>query len=130
MNIMTNEKENVGEAYALFYCEASEEQFKAELPKIRSLVQTPSQLEITLKKGTDLSTLGSEEKNFAISRGAIEDGMNYSLQARCKNMTNKEAAGEVTAILNQAYQSPLYKDGVEFRGGVFYEQNGRYVFAD
>jgi hypothetical protein len=37
-----------------------------------------------------------------------EARMNYMIQAISPTAGNKETAGEITAILNQAYQSPLY----------------------
>ena len=57
-----------------------------------------------------------------------QNNINYMLQATYPNRTNKETAEELAVILNQFYQSPLYKDKEEFRGEIIYEENGEYVF--
>ena len=38
----------VGEAYSFFHCNASREQIKTTLPKVRELTQTSSELELYL----------------------------------------------------------------------------------
>ncbi len=37
---------------------------------------------------------------------------------------------EVASVLNQAYQSPLYQKGEQFRGEVVYKDRGRYIFRE
>ena len=47
---MTNK---AGEAYAFFYCKASKPQVERELPLIRRIVGTPSELELSLTDDLD-----------------------------------------------------------------------------
>jgi hypothetical protein len=120
--------EKTGKAYAFFYCKASKVEIEAELPTIRELVRTPSKLELSLTEGTD-NTQG-DEKLKALAQEANQAGLNYMLHATYPNATNKKTADEVAAILNQAYQSPLYADKEEFRGDIVYKEKDEYVFRD
>lgn len=57
-------------------------------------------------------------------------GTKYTIEATLPNATNEKTADELSAILNQAYQSPLYQEGEEFRGEVVFERNGESVFRE
>lgn len=136
---------NVGEAYALFDCSASKEDIETELPLIRKLVETPQRLELLLTEGINWdSKFGKELETFSEQsiKGGYErskmfsvenllqalsvQGCRYFVQARLPNATNHQTANEISSILNQAYQSPLYQKGEQFRGKVFYKVKGRY----
>lgn len=121
-------KNTQGEAYGFFYCNASKQEIENELPTIRKLVKTPSQLELSLIEGMD-NVRGDKRLN-ALAQEAKGNGINYVLKATQANGTNGETADEVSAILNQAYQSPLYKDKEPFRGAIVYQEKGKYVFRD
>jgi len=128
-----DEKDNMdsevgGKAYGFFYCGASRQEIEAELPTICELAQVPSRLELSLIENTD--TVMSDEKLMALASEAKQGGLNYILQANYPNGTNRGAANEVAAILNQAYQSSLYEKNAPFIGEVIYEKNGNYVFMD
>jgi hypothetical protein len=126
---MAHKKESsVGKAYGFFYCNASKQEIKTELPTIRELVKTPSQLELSLTEGMD--NLKGDKRLIALAQEAKQDGINYMLQATYPNRTNKDTADEVASILNQAYQSPLYEANAPFKGAVVYEEKGDYVFRD
>jgi hypothetical protein len=138
MPIETMEK--AGKAYGFFDCRASKEQIEAELPTIRECVKTPSNLELSLTEGiyklTGTRILGKETlagkpvdaqlRDIALE--AKNSGIRYLLEASYEGATNKQTADEVADILNQAYQSPLFKQGEPFIGAVVYEENGKYVF--
>lgn len=65
---------------------------------------------------------------LSIAFDAKEAGLKYALVARgVPNMCNRQVADELAAVVNQAYQSPLYQDGEQFRGGIFYKEHDRYV---
>jgi len=117
-----------GKAYGFFYCNASKEAIESELPTIRKLVKTPSKLELSLTEGMD--NLKGTSKLTALAQEAKQDGINYILEATYSDASNKQTADEVANILNQTYQSPLYKDKEQFRGAVVYENKGEYVFRD
>ncbi len=126
---MTHKKEiDIGKAYGFFYCNASKQEIETELPAIRELVKTPSKLELSLIKG--MNNIKGDKRLTALAQEAKQDGINYILQATSPNRTNKNTADEVASILNQAYQSLLYKDGEQFKGGIIYEKKGKYVFRD
>lgn len=125
---MNKDTKNYGEAYAFFDCKASKKQIEAELPTIRECVKTPSNLELSLIEGVE--NLKGDKKLVAVAKKAKESGMRYVLEARYGGATNKQAADEVASVMNQAYNSPLYSDKEEFRGGIVYQDRGRYVFRD
>ena len=126
---MVQETESlVGRAYVFFYCNASKEAIEAELPTIRKLVKTPSQLELSLIEGMD--NIRGDEKLTALAQEAKQDGINYILQATDPNGTNKDASNELVSILINAYQSSLYKAGEPFKGAIVYEEKDEYIFRD
>lgn len=157
--------EKNGKAYGFFDCEASKEAIESELPEIRNLVQTPSQLELSLMEGPNedlrsIARAASEGSSFnheydlvttAIKEGRELDkhvsrfvrlaqiidigkgsGVRYAMTAKYPGATNEKTADELAAVLNQAYlqKSPLYQEGEPFRGDIFYEKKGEYVFRD
>ena len=128
MNDETYADENIGEAYGFFYCDASKQEIETELPKIRELVRTPYQLELSLIEGMD--NIKGDEKLTALAQEAKQYGINYILKATYPNKTNKDTAAEVAPILNQLYQSPLYETNAPFKGAIVHEENGEYVFRD
>lgn len=115
----------VGKAYGFFDCNAPREEIEAELPTIRDIVKTPSKLELLLN---DIKNLRGEAGLMAISKEAQESRIRYVLEATYPDASNRETADEVAAILNQAYQSPLYTDGEQFSGEVVFKEKGKYVF--
>ncbi len=125
-----------GEAYAFFDCNAPVTQIAEEIPYIRSLVQTPKRLELYLAERA-LPVIGNswnhkpanvDSELIEIAREAAEAEIRYVLAARSPpNINNHQTANELAAILNQAYQSPLYQDGEQFRGDIVYKDRGRYV---
>lgn len=119
---------DVGRAYGFFYCGASKQEIETELPTIRELVKTPSQLELSLMEGMD--NIKGDKGLTALAQEAKQDGINYMLQATYPNGTNKDTADEVASVLNQACQSPLYKAKEPFKGAIVYEEKGKYVFRD
>ena len=90
----------MGKAYAVFDCKASKEAIESEIILMRRIIGTPGDLEVFV---IDLSQLKITDKEKL-----AEAHMKYMLQAIHPRAGNKETAGEVTAILNQTYQSPLY----------------------
>ncbi|MDP3640193.1 MAG: hypothetical protein Q8R53_03250 [Nanoarchaeota archaeon] len=126
--IIARSEETVGTAYAFFYCAAPKPDVKAELPFICELAQTPSALELALVKGPE--KVQGDERLTGLAQDAKQAGINYVLQATYPGETNQRAADEVAALLNQAYQTPLYQPNDPFCGQVVYEENGEYVFRE
>ena len=120
--------EQTGKAYGFFYCNASKKNIKALLPKIRTAAKTPSKLELSLTEGVDNLTVDAELT--VLAKEAKQEGMNYVLEATYHGATHKNTADELSAVLNQAYQSPLYKKGEHFRGGIVYQEKGKYVLKE
>ncbi len=114
INMIKDKKGGKGEAYAFFHCSSSYQQIQDELPHLRHAVNSPSNLELFLKEG--------------MVQEAREANVRYYLKAEIPNDTNRKTADELSAILNQAYQSPLFKEGEAFRGSIFYQNpKGNYV---
>lgn len=135
---MEKEAKTYGRAYAFFDCRASKAEIEAELPKIRQCVKTPSNLELTLTEGP-CKFLGTRilntPRDIPELRHYIQEAkaskMKYVLEAKYEGATNKQTADELAAVLNQAYQSPLYADKEEFREAIIYQNHlGGYVFRE
>ncbi|MEK6819082.1 MAG: hypothetical protein AABY10_04075 [Nanoarchaeota archaeon] len=115
------------EAYAFFDCDAPIDRIAEEIPTIRKLVETPRKLELHLSEISQADIKRYDSKLSEIASEAREADMRYVLSAKSTDMTNHQLADELSAILNQAYQSSLYNDGEDFRGGIFYKEEGRYI---
>jgi len=120
--------EKIGKAYGFFDCTASKKEIEAELPAIRELAQIPSQLELSLTEGMD--NLKGDSDLMSLAQEAKKEGIKYVLEATYSGATNKETADEVAAILNQAYQTPLYKEGESFKGEIVYREGDQYIFRE
>ena len=115
----------IGKAYGLFDCRASEVEIRSEIPTIRNLVNTPPEIDISLT-----GDVGSLVEDSYVSAFARKVGYKYAMTGKYPGGTNEQAADEVAVIINQAYQSPLFDEGEPFRGDIMYEKEGRYVFRD
>lgn len=116
---------NIGKAYAFFDCSASKIEIESLIPDIRRAVRTPSELELFLFQ--DFAELRGDSKLLDLVEEAKEAGMEYAMEAKYPNATNQKTADELACILNQIYQSDLFKKNENFRGGIFYEETRRYV---
>lgn len=124
---ITREGTLVGKAYGFFYCNSPKQEIEALLSTVRELAQTPSQLELSLTQ--DMNSVDCKELK-SLAQEARGYGNNYLLQATFPNATNMDTANELSSILYQAYQSPLYESGEEFMGAIVYEERGKYVFRE
>lgn len=96
---MTNKKESsVRKAYGFFYCNASKQEIETELPTIRKMVGTPSQLELSLIEGMD--NIKGSKRLIALAQEAKQNGINYMLLATYPSGTSRDIADEVASILN------------------------------
>lgn len=121
-------KNDAGKAYAFFDCGASKKDIETELPTIRRLAQTPDILGLSLMEGMD--KLQGEPELLSIAEEASKAGIRYVMEATYRNATNRETADELSVVLNQAYQTPLYQRQEQFRGEIVYKERGRYVFRE
>jgi hypothetical protein len=112
--------QDVGEAYAFFYCNAPKEEIERELPNIREISQTPKDLELYLTEGILPDRLNHPELR-EIAMDAKRAGLRYTLKANYLRATNERTATELEAIMRTAYSSPLYKKGEDFRGEVYFK---------
>ena len=120
-----------GKAYGFFYCKASKAEIEAELPTIRNLAQTPSELELFLTD--DIKKINCDGKLLSIVKGAKKSGIaeyKYIMEATLPNATNEAASDELVMILIHVHQSPLYQEGEDFRGDVVYEKDGEYILRE
>lgn len=76
-------------------------------------------------EGTD--PLTGDPELLQIAEEAKDAEIRYVMQADYPNATNHQTADELASILNQVYQSPLYREGEKFRGKIVYKEKGRYV---
>ena len=123
------EVNQMGQAYGFFSCNATKDMIEAQLPAIRKLTQTPSDLELWLTESIDNPEL--PEDLLPIAQEAAGEGLRYVLQATYSKATNEKTADYLVNLLNQTYQSPLYQEGETFEGGIVYKgDNNKYVFRD
>lgn len=115
--------ETSGKAYGYFYSAVSKDKIEKELPRLREAVKAPSELELRLS-GVSGQT-PADPQLALIHRLAQEQGINYVVEAVLPRRSNKKAANETAAILNQAYNSPLYSDGEEFKGRIVYKRGNQ-----
>jgi hypothetical protein len=117
-----------GEAYGFFDCDAEKDKIEALIPTIRKYSKIPSGLKHYLAEDID------EFDNVpdSISKYGKEKDLKYVLKVELPDAPNNE----VGHILNQVYQSPLFKDKDTFRGEVVYigdkgklveMEDGRYL---
>ena len=121
-------KIKTGKAYAFCNCRASKIEVEKELPFIRECVKTSNALELSLMESMD--DLTGDSQLLQIAQDVKNAGIRYVMEATYPDATNRQTADEVVSILNQAYQSPLYEKGEEFRREVIYKERGRYLFRE
>lgn len=120
----------VGKAYGFFDCDASLSDIGDELPKILRCVGTPAEVELSLAEMDQYQgDRGAASYARTHPRMAGRDSQ-YVLDATYRDHGNRETADEVAAVLNQAYQSPLFgKDEDEkFRGVIVYKDELSRVY--
>lgn len=110
-----------------FDCNASGKEIEKEIPYIRDAVRTPKHLKLALIDAVIPELYSRNSELESIAQDAADAGIKYSLLAKCSTLSNSQTADEVAGILNQAYQSPLYQEGEDFRGKIFYKANSEYV---
>ncbi len=118
----------IGKAYGFFNCKASKKEIEAELPILRKIVKTPSNLELSLIEG--VKNLKGEPDLVELAKEAETAGIKYVMEATYPTSNNEQTAYELSAILNQAYQSQLYSKGEVFEGNIVYKDKGKYLFLD
>jgi len=125
--MVTKNKNHIGKAYGFFDCNATKEEIEREIPFIRDAVDTPNQLELILTE--DINSLSVDPDLFPIAQ--VLDAK-YVIETTCQDYTNEKTADELSAVLNQAYQSSLYQEGERFRGEIVYKnkKSGEYVFRE
>lgn len=109
----------VGEAYTFFDCKASREEIEKELPTIRQISNTPDELELYLTQEINPDNFRHPELR-EVAKQAKKAGIKYSIKANYVNATNEKTASELTDIMRNAYASPLYAKGEDFRCRVLY----------
>ena len=114
-----------GKAYGFFDCNATKDEIECEVPFIRDAVNTPNQLELILTENVHL--LKGDSDLLPLAQWFDRK---YVIEATYPNATNKQTADELSAVLNQAYQSPLYQEGEKFRGEIVYRESGKYIFRE
>ncbi|MEK6883101.1 MAG: hypothetical protein AABY22_25980 [Nanoarchaeota archaeon] len=107
---------------------AEKERIEEEIPFIVEHVSAPGRLELSLID--DFDQLKGDEKILSIARRAKKAEIRYLIEASYSGKTNRTTADELSVILNQAYQSSLYKPGELFTGEIIFEEDGEYVFRD
>ena len=138
----------MGTAYAFFYCRGTQEQIAEKLPTAREMAGFPPALELRLNKGIALNDSEGDRGLSDIAHDICDNPYQYvvvskrglpqppgdprfhMLQATLPDEANKQAAVELSLLVNTLYQSSLYPNGEHFTGAVVYEQDGHYVFRE
>lgn len=119
--------EKTGVAYGFIRCDKSLNEIERTLPFIRKDARVPSKLELSVKEGIS-NVKGNKLLHDTVVRDLKEEGQcNYAFEARLQGVDNQDAAEELGAIFNQAYQSPLFEPRPQdFYATIVYERNGQY----
>ena len=96
-----------GKAFSVFYCKAAMGEISPELPVIRKLVKTPASMQLYVIEVDKMGGLSQKIKILPQQ----EAGTAYAMWVEHPGATNKEASGELAAILNQLFLSHLYTEG-------------------
>ncbi|MBW2993764.1 hypothetical protein KY317_04280 [Candidatus Woesearchaeota archaeon] len=111
--------EKIGKAYGFFDCNASKEEIEAELPKIRELAQTPSELELSLIEGVD-NLKGDPELMKYIAQEVKLREYRFVLEATYSGMPNSKAAAELEPVFNLL--TMIYEDRGIIKGDIVYDK--------
>ena len=130
---------NIGEAYAFLYYKDGIEDISKQLPVVRDMALTPSNLKLYLRT-FDNSTIAKDHALADIIQQANKDkiegdrdkqgklvDMNYVLKAIQPNATNETVAIELGAILT-GNNGILYEEGEYFFKKIAYKEGDKYVF--
>ncbi|MBI2583142.1 MAG: hypothetical protein HYW25_00610 [Candidatus Aenigmarchaeota archaeon] len=131
----------IGKAYAFFDCPASRAKIEAELPDIRMLTKTPQEMELYLAEGTGYMGVDAWVRGDTRLMEVVEDarraGFRYSMETALPDASDRRAADELAAVMNNAYTNPNlwngeggFRGGIVFRGSLFSRAFGRYVSRD
>ena len=119
-------------AYAFFDCGASKRKLENELKAAKKLSKTPTELNLSLSEGIDTEKFYNP-KLRGIAEEAKNAGIRYVMKGSYtgQGYSNKMVAGLLSGVLNQLYQSGLYRAGEQFRGIIVYENlQGNYLEVD
>lgn len=120
-------------AVCFFNCKASHKTIKEALRDIRVLVEPPRPT-VNLYEynpGKPRLHLYEQKRNFnlpgtlrreARERGALE--LRFALKATMPQNTSSEAADWLEGIMNQLFQSPVFREGEKFVSGIIHEIDG------
>ena len=116
-------------AYGYFDCKKPQIEIQRELANIRDAVGTPSKLELSLTSTKDFTG------DSNIAKRAEELGTEHIIEATHRGTSNESTARELSAIMNQKYQSKLYKegdlfDGSPYKGQIAYKKAGSFILQN
>lgn len=114
----------IGVAYAFFACNAKPAEVRNELGYIRHMVKTPGEVETILAHRPARDE--TDARIGMIHAEAKLNALDYMLTVRFPGQSNRNACEEARAILNQAYQSPLYDENDPFRGMLVFKSGRGY----
>lgn len=128
----TKTRDEIGQAYGFFDCNATKEEIQGEMPEIRARAKTPKNLELSLMKTSKFSLIecskdSKDPQLLELIHGDQIYGSNYAIKVNCPNISNKQAADELAEVLNGLYNR--YKEN-SFRGEVIYKQGEDYLFRE
>ncbi len=138
-------KPAVGEAYAFFDCDASEDDLKKVMLGIEKDPETPKGLELTVQEGT--SGLELDERlveamqcpgDYRImthemfekepkKKEAPTSSLKYSLVVKCPGLSNQKTAERTGNVLD--YVRTLNENPDLFNCALVYEEKGEYILV-
>ena len=114
---MKKMQQPAGRAVGFFNSYQSRKAVKYYLPLIEQCTEMPAEVKV---KTTSAAKLKRNKRWRKIATDAHLNGERHVIKGRCAGCDGEGVAIEIKQILNQAYQSPLYKEEDEFRGSVHY----------
>lgn len=139
----------IGKAYGFFDCNASKEKIESNLPSIRELACTPSNLELLLKEVKELKedkqidfnllkfinenqiypTFPSKLKDLMKTAKPIKMAdLKYVIEAIYPNAISEAAASELSDVMNYIYME--FGNQMPFNTAIICKINRQYYFKE
>ncbi|MFA5887913.1 MAG: hypothetical protein WC852_04345 [Candidatus Nanoarchaeia archaeon] len=121
---------NSGEAYGFLKYGGKIEDILKYIPAVRNSALTPPELSLTIIEGAENLETKSDSGLAELAERAKGANLNYVFKANLPNADNATTAGELGDMINQLYQTPLYKEGQEFFAEIAYKQDDKYSLLE
>lgn len=119
-----------GEAYGFLKYKGRIEDILEYIPAVRDCALTPPELSLQVIEGAENLDTTADSGLAELVRLAQGANLNYVLKANLPNADNAGTANELKDIVNQLYQTSLYKQGEPFCAEIAYREGSEYKLLE